>query len=298
MLAASKEKGCERIGEWTKAARNHIYWCSTSTVKGFGSMIQAKWKSFMRHVANKHDDHPDQLFPKCAHEELEDERKWIKIGTRAHDKLQAIIMKKTILKDVKKLSPDAQTSSLEGFHSTLNQWHPKMICFSWLGTYCRHILAILHFNENIKRKQKTTKDGKNYVSVTYPKFKFGDEVVRNIPVPPTYNYVEDMKHLLFATSEEDLDKMIEKYEERVPKPLNSQFLCKVPRDEAITKNAARKRKIAELYPSGELQNQEMVKEKRSRQQLQQRRPRCCKKCKLPMKGHPRSHCPTQQVAPQ
>jgi hypothetical protein len=26
---------------------------------------------------------------------------------------------------------------LEGFHSTLNQWHPKMLCFSWLGTYCR-----------------------------------------------------------------------------------------------------------------------------------------------------------------
>lgn len=59
-----------------------------------------------------------------------------------------------------------------------------------------------------------------------------------------------MKHLLFATSEEDLDKMTEKYEKRVPKPLNSQFIHKVPRDEAITKNAARKRKIAELYPSG------------------------------------------------
>ena len=80
MLAASKEKGCEQIGEWTKAVRNHVYWCSTSTVKGFGNMILAKWKSFMRHVANKHDHHPDNLFPKCAHDELESQRKWIKVG--------------------------------------------------------------------------------------------------------------------------------------------------------------------------------------------------------------------------
>jgi hypothetical protein len=189
MLAASKEKGCEQIGEWTRAVRNHVYWCSTSTVKGFGNMILAKWKSFMRHVSNKHDHHPDTLFPKCAHDELESQRKWIKvgmskatiycslfnenkplsplavtfwpfswktltvgmlyfykitqhlgisfIGTRAYDKMQGIIMKTSLLSGVKKLSPDAQTSSLEGFHSTLNQWHPKMICFSWLGTYCR-----------------------------------------------------------------------------------------------------------------------------------------------------------------
>jgi hypothetical protein len=58
-------------------------------------------------------------------------------GTKAYDKLNGILMKKSVLKDISKLSPDAQTSALEGFHSTLNQWHPKMFCFSWLGTYCR-----------------------------------------------------------------------------------------------------------------------------------------------------------------
>lgn len=59
------------------------------------------------------------------------------IGTRAYDKLEYIIMRKSLLNDIKKLSPNDQTSSLEGFHSTLNQWHPKMVCFSWLGTMCR-----------------------------------------------------------------------------------------------------------------------------------------------------------------
>ena len=63
------------------------------------------------------------------------------LGTVAYDKLQSILMGKSTLNDIKKLSPDAQTSSLEGFHSTLNQWHPKMICFSWLGTYCRYWLV-------------------------------------------------------------------------------------------------------------------------------------------------------------
>lgn len=53
--------------------------------------------------------------------------------------------------------------------------------------YCfRHILACLHFNENIKRDPKKTKEGYTYYHVTYPKFKLGDEVVREVPVIPTY----------------------------------------------------------------------------------------------------------------
>ena len=43
-------------------------------------MILAKWSSFMRHVANKHDGHPDPLFVKCAHDDELEPRVWIKIG--------------------------------------------------------------------------------------------------------------------------------------------------------------------------------------------------------------------------
>ena len=52
--------------------------------------------------------------------------------------------------------------------------------------FYRHILASLHFNENINRESQTAKDGNAYVHVTYPKFKLGDEVVREVSVPPTY----------------------------------------------------------------------------------------------------------------
>lgn len=42
MLKASKEKGCETIKEWTKGVRNHIYWCSTTTLGNFPSLTLAK----------------------------------------------------------------------------------------------------------------------------------------------------------------------------------------------------------------------------------------------------------------
>jgi len=79
LLSTCKEKGCEILQHWIKAVRNHIYWCATTTKQGFASMILAKWNSFMRHVADYHEDHPNKLYPTCAHDSLQ-RRKWIKIG--------------------------------------------------------------------------------------------------------------------------------------------------------------------------------------------------------------------------
>ena len=89
----------------------------------------------MRDVANKHQDHPDPLVPECAHEDdielccmLVADKCLKSLGTRAYDKL-------SLLNDLKKLSPEDQTSCLEGFHATNNHWRPKMINFSWFGTF-------------------------------------------------------------------------------------------------------------------------------------------------------------------
>ena len=79
LLQASKEKGCKIIKDWMRGVRNHLYWCVTTTMQGFEDLILAKWKSFMCHIANKHKNHPDALFAKCAHEVISP-RKWIKIG--------------------------------------------------------------------------------------------------------------------------------------------------------------------------------------------------------------------------
>jgi len=79
LLKASKEKGCEAISPWIKPIRNHLYWCATSTKSGFGALISAKWLSFLRHMANKHSNHPDPHYTECNHGDIEP-RKWIKIG--------------------------------------------------------------------------------------------------------------------------------------------------------------------------------------------------------------------------
>ena len=51
----------------------------------------------------------------------------------------------------------------------------------------RHILACIHFNENVLRETKRSKSGTPYTRVAYPKFKLGEEMVRNVAVPATYS---------------------------------------------------------------------------------------------------------------
>ena len=75
-----REKECEKIRDRVKGARNHLYWCATSTKEGFQELIAAKWKSFMQHVANNHDNHTSPLFAKCAHDDQIEDRQWIKTG--------------------------------------------------------------------------------------------------------------------------------------------------------------------------------------------------------------------------
>ncbi|XP_065054110.1 uncharacterized protein LOC135682938 [Rhopilema esculentum] len=225
--------------------RRHIYWCCTSTKEGFGELVVAKWKYFFYHKG-----HPNELSTKCSHGEL-GKRKWIKIGSEPYDKLCAIGLHGTLLGDMSRLSPDVQTSSLEGFHSLLNYWHPKMIAYSYLGTVCRTILAILHFNENVKREKRRTKQGEVSYHITYPKFKLGDEVVRAIAVPPTYGYVEEMRGILFSLSKEDIEAMatrMAEYTAKVPEPLNRKFTEKNSREEAIAKWNARKVMQTDLFP--------------------------------------------------
>ena len=79
LLKISKEAGCGIIQHWMKAIRHHLFWCATSTKRGFGNLIVAKWLSFLRHVSNQHTDHPDPLYTKCNHGEIEN-RLWIHRG--------------------------------------------------------------------------------------------------------------------------------------------------------------------------------------------------------------------------
>ncbi len=54
-----------------------------------------------------------------------------------HKKVCMALTNKSLMKGIKKASPLAQTSCLEGFHSVLNHFSPKMIAYSYIGQYCR-----------------------------------------------------------------------------------------------------------------------------------------------------------------
>ena len=63
-------------------------------------------------------------------------------------------------------------------------------------------------------------------------------------------YVSSIKDELFSMTKEEQKKVKDKYKDKVPEPLTSQFLHKTPKNEAIKSYRERKAKTAELFPSG------------------------------------------------
>jgi len=94
--------------------------------------------------------------------------------SEAYEKLCLALNKTTLTKAIEKASSVEQTSCLEGYHSVVNQFAPKMLAFSYLGMLCRSILAALHFNYNLRREAKQDSQGQPRLSVTYLKYKEGE----------------------------------------------------------------------------------------------------------------------------
>ena len=63
----SKRKGFELVGKWTKSIVNHYYWPVMSTGIDGKDFIEAKWKSLIRHIQNKHKVHGHTI-PRCSHQ--------------------------------------------------------------------------------------------------------------------------------------------------------------------------------------------------------------------------------------
>ena len=152
----SKRKGFELVGEWTKSIVNHYYWSFMSTEIDDKDLIEAKWKSLIRHIQNWHEGH-GHTFPRCSHQTLSPETMyetvWFTPDSEPCDALENIVLDKTLFMDVANSSAFGQTSPVEGYHSLINQFAPKMYHFSFLGLKTRLLLAAMHFNENAERHQ-------------------------------------------------------------------------------------------------------------------------------------------------
>ncbi|XP_037649668.1 uncharacterized protein LOC119502670 [Sebastes umbrosus] len=192
----AKSKEGEKLQKWMKSIKNHIYW--TAETSSTGPERVAKWTSILNHVQDIH-THEDPIYPQCTHplRKTRDPRKWLAAGTPAFYKLEKVLTNKRILKDVEKLSPHHQTSSLEAFHSAILRFAPKNVVFPFLGMLCRLYLACLHFNENANRAQARSSAGDPLFRLQFPKARTGECRAKVVKTDPTFRYVDDLMDLVF-----------------------------------------------------------------------------------------------------
>lgn len=64
------------------------------------------------------------------------------IDSKPSEKLSSLLTNTQLCKDVRRLSPVYQTSSLEAFHSVIIHFTPKYVAFSYHGMNCRYITSL------------------------------------------------------------------------------------------------------------------------------------------------------------
>ncbi|CAN8031434.1 unnamed protein product, partial [Ixodes persulcatus] len=159
--AASKSHDCGSLVVRAQPAVNHMYWCAAAS-RGNPDLLEGAWSSMTRHVVDVHADHPG-MYTKCLHQTIEDGewpvpghyeqaleqyffvldccqfskhtayRKCICKHTLSHARFVVVVPSKSLLKDLRQLSPDTQTYGLESFHSVLNCFAPKWAAFRTKG---------------------------------------------------------------------------------------------------------------------------------------------------------------------
>uniref|UniRef100_A0A8C5CYT8 Uncharacterized protein n=1 Tax=Gadus morhua TaxID=8049 RepID=A0A8C5CYT8_GADMO len=113
-------------------------------------------------------------------------------GSMAAVKLEGIITRTSLLKDVRQLSPQHQTYSSEAFHSLILHFAPKHTGFSYHGMYSRLLLTALHYNCNANRETARISYGLERYSVRYPRFRKGAWVVVPIKEKASYGYATSL----------------------------------------------------------------------------------------------------------
>ena len=61
------------------------------------------------------------------------------LDSKASEKLSTLLTNSHLCKDICRLSPVYQTSSLEAFHSVILHFAPKYVPFSYHGMNCRYV---------------------------------------------------------------------------------------------------------------------------------------------------------------
>ncbi|XP_056449822.1 uncharacterized protein LOC130385362 isoform X1 [Gadus chalcogrammus] len=223
LLAISKQKDGEKLKKWMKSINNHIYWTAAGSTSGPERI--AKWTSILNHVRDVH-VHEDPLYPKCEHaiRQTSDRSKWLQAATPTFSKLEKLLTNKRALKDVAKLSPHHQTSSLEAFHAVILRFAPKNVVFPFIGMLCRLYLAAMHSNHNVDRPQAETKEGVPIYKMSFAKARKGECRAKPQKTQQTFGYVDEIMDVIFEEVFPNPTPYTEALLEiPVPEPLTAQY---------------------------------------------------------------------------
>ncbi|XP_042149627.1 uncharacterized protein LOC121837854 [Ixodes scapularis] len=236
--AAGKGQECGLIADWAQPAINHMYWCAAAS-QGEGDLLVDAWSSITRHVVNVHVGHPG-VYTECLHEPIED-GEWLTPDTPARVRFVDVVTSKSLLKDLRQLSPDSQTYALESFHSVLNGFAPKWAAFHPKGMLARTRVAALHYNENGSREQAITQAGEMKWKLKSPKARKGHHTAHPEKTQATYGYVAKLLAQAVTVCEEmgSLREAFELDAERPDPPCLSHSLDRPPKEDLVAARISR-----------------------------------------------------------
>ena len=124
-------KGCEIIGNWQRSIINHLYWCVSSTPEGDSETVLAKWLCLWESRSSWTQTQGQEVSQVCT-QQVDRKKKWFTqqkcyilyhsyplhsccyyyTDSKPSEKLTDLLMNSQLCKDITRLSPVHQTSSL------------------------------------------------------------------------------------------------------------------------------------------------------------------------------------------
>ena len=158
--AKSKKQECQELGAWLPSVRNHLWWASASC-DGDKVELLEKWRSLVYHVTDQHEWGGSQKYHACGHGPLSQEdresKKWIRVGSAAHEALSDVVNDKRLLNGVNQVNLFCHTGKTEVFNSNVLKFCPKRIHFPYEGMVVRTKLTAIETNHNTDRAQARVK---------------------------------------------------------------------------------------------------------------------------------------------
>ncbi|XP_073467276.1 uncharacterized protein [Aquarana catesbeiana] len=201
--AASKKKGCEELAPWIPSIKNHLWWASANC-EGNPTVLREQWCSLLFHVINVHRWDGCEHYKECNHLPISETsnltRNWLRDGSCAYKELHEIVLKKTWLGDIERMSMLCHPGHPEIFHSTALKYKPKRNHFCIDAMIARTQLSILEHNSNVGEKQSVPSNSDPSESGWY-RSQYGKErgqwVLRVVYEPHRQNFVYNIYNHIF-----------------------------------------------------------------------------------------------------